>query len=227
MGSVITAAVAGVLLVLSILIICVEGVAFDRNFYRAEYEKLNTAVETGVTSEQLEEATDKLLGYIQEKEENLSFATEIDGAERQYFSEREQLHMWDVRKLNFNAVLFMRIALPLVLFLMVLSYLISGRSSLMFKSAFFGMLGALAALAIAAIFAAIDFNSFWTSFHWVFFTNDLWLLDPAESLMIRMFSETFFSDMVSRILMIFLPFVGAVTVLFGVLSRVLKKKWEK
>ena len=33
---------------------------------------------------------------------------------------------------------------------------------------------------LLALFAALDFNTFWTNFHRVFFTNDLWLLDSAH-----------------------------------------------
>ena len=36
-------------------------------------------------------------------------------------------------------------------------------------------------------------------FHEIFFTNDLWLFDPAEDYMIRMLPEGFFYDMALRI----------------------------
>ena len=53
------------------------------------------------------------------------------------------------------------------------------------------------------------FNTFWVNFHRLFFTNDLWMLDPANSRMIRMYQESFFFDMVTGILLLFLSiFIG-------------------
>lgn len=37
----------------------------------------------------------------------------------------------------------------------------------------------------------VDFNTAFTVFHEIFFTNDLWLFDPAEDYMIRMLPEGF------------------------------------
>ena len=45
----------------------------------------------------------------------------------------------------------------------------------------------------------VDFNTAFTVFHEIFFTNDLWLFDPAEDYMIRMLPEGFFYDMALRI----------------------------
>ena len=61
---------------------------------------------------------------------------------------------------------------------------------------------------VAGIFAGAlflsDFNKYFTLFHEIFFTNDLWLLDPRTDLLIRMLPEGFFFDMVVRIGSIFL-----------------------
>jgi len=57
-------------------------------------------------------------------------------------------------------------------------------------------------LIAAGIWALIDFNSLWIHFHLLFFHNDLWLLDPNTSVMINMFPEQFFNDMVVRIIVL-------------------------
>lgn len=54
-----------------------------------------------------------------------------------------------------------------------------------------------------SFWASIDFTNFWISFHELFFTNDLWLLNPMTDLMIQMFPETFFFDMVIQIIVVF------------------------
>lgn len=54
------------------------------------------------------------------------------------------------------------------------------------------------------VYAVIDFSRFWVLFHEIFFTNDLWLLDPNVSVMINMFPEEFFNGMVMRIILTFI-----------------------
>ena len=70
-------------------------------------------------------------------------------------------------------------------------------------------------LGVAAAFGglvAIDFNKYFVLFHEIFFNNDLWLLDPATDLLIRMLPEGFFFDMVIRIGVIF---IGSLLILWG------------
>lgn len=50
------------------------------------------------------------------------------------------------------------------------------------------------------IFVFLDFNLFWKIFHEVLFTNDLYLLDPRESFLIRMLPLNLFNDFVLIIL---------------------------
>lgn len=91
------------------------------------------------------------------------------------------------------------------------------------KTLFFSVLGVLAAFAVVGICAAADFTSFWVSFHHVFFRNDLWTFDPRTSLLIRMFEEKFFFDLVTRILIWFLAVCAGLLVL----SFILWKKGRK
>ena len=71
------------------------------------------------------------------------------------------------------------------------------------------------------IYAAIDFNSFWIQFHYLFFTNDLFFLDPNTEILINMVPEQFFFDLVMRII---LMFISSVIVLFGLLYYLNKKR---
>lgn len=56
-----------------------------------------------------------------------------------------------------------------------------------------------------------------------FFTNDLWLFDPATDYMIRMLPEGFFADMVLRIALTFVVLLLAIKGVF-VLWRVFSEK---
>ena len=87
---------------------------------------------------------------------------------------------------------------------------------------------AIAAVVIAGVLGLwimSDFTAFWTNFHRLFFSNDLWLLNPATDRMIQMFPEPFFFAMVSRIV---LAFAIVFLTLFGLslyyLKHVMKKQ---
>ena len=69
------------------------------------------------------------------------------------------------------------------------------------------------------LYGAADFTSFWTSFHQFFFDNDYWLLDPNVSIMINLYPENFFSDLVFRVIFWFLLILGASWVLIYRVKR--------
>ena len=54
-------------------------------------------------------------------------------------------------------------------------------------------------LALFGIWAAVDFGSAFTFFHHLLFTNDLWLLDPATDLLIRICPSGMFANLGLRI----------------------------
>jgi integral membrane protein (TIGR01906 family) len=56
-----------------------------------------------------------------------------------------------------------------------------------------------AAVAVLGFLLSRDFTAAFIRFHEIFFTNDLWLFDPAEDYMIRMLPEGLFSDFAVRI----------------------------
>ena len=87
--------------------------------------------------------------------------------------------------------------------------------------AFGVFLGVAVFLAIAF---AVDFTRCFTIFHEIFFTNDLWIFDPATDYMIRMLPEGFFADMVARIGGIFLGILAALFAVFFIWRRI---AWEK
>jgi len=52
----------------------------------------------------------------------------------------------------------------------------------------------LGLLAFFGLWAGIDFNGLFLTFHWVSFSNDLYFLDPSEDYLMMMFPEGFFVD---------------------------------
>lgn len=206
-----------VLAVLGILVLLIELCAFDPGFYVKEYRSHETAAYVGVTEEDLDTATQVLLDYLKDDRSDLDFVLDHEDGQRQYYNDREKLHMADVKDLNLAAEAFTWCGIAAGVALILLAFYFSPHGWRIWKTIFFSILGILAAFALLATFAASDFTSFWVSFHHVFFRNDLWTFDPRTSLLIRMFEESFFFDLVAKILVWFLSICAALLVVSRVL----------
>lgn len=69
------------------------------------------------------------------------------------------------------------------------------------KRLLLGMLISWLPVAACALYVLqADFGTLFTRFHLLAFTNDLWLLDPATDVMIRMLPQEFFEKMALRLL---------------------------
>ncbi len=65
----------------------------------------------------------------------------------------------------------------------------------------------------------IDFNKYFTIFHEIFFSNDLWLLDPDTSVLINMVPEVFFFQTAMIIIGVFVIMVIIILTLIEVFKR--------
>ena len=212
----ISSKIAGVLNVLGVIALCLLGSiefhAFNANYYKSEYLKLHTAESIGMSEEALFEATDALLDYLKGKREDIFCVQNIRGVDREVFDERETAHMVDVKNLYISAknVGIGMSIIGLISFLWMIYLVRSGKESAfeMRKDLASGFKQVLMSLGIIVagivVYAVIDFSRFWVLFHEIFFTNDLWLLDPNVSVMINMFPEEFFNGMVMRIILTFI-----------------------
>lgn len=193
------------------------GIYSDFGWYEKEYKKYEVTEALEMETEDVMEVTEEMMAYLRGNREDLIVWTEVDGEEREFFNAREKAHMVDVKNL-FLGGLKLRFGAMIVLALSIVGLILAKgdwrrilpKSFLIGIGLFLGLSGCL------GILIASDFNRYFFLFHEIFFDNDLWLLDPATDLMIRMLPEGFFFDMVIRIGGIF---VGALAVLsvFGTL----------
>ncbi len=216
--------VLGILLtmvfIVAVFFTCLEYCAFDRNFYQAEYQKLRRPQVIGIEEDELMRVTDKLLGYMKGEEDDLSIEAEIMGHHVDVFAKRDRDHMVDVRDLYLDWALYRWIMFGAVaLGILVIVLMMRREAPAALSKAYLGGT-AIMLLLIAAVGAwvALDFAGFWTNFHYIFFTNDLWQLSPETSVLIQMVPEQFFFDIVVRILLFF---AGALFAVAAVCAAVL------
>ena len=194
--------VAAVLLIVGVLYSILEGLMFDRRFFAAQYEKYGQAQVIGMSQEDLMRATDKLLLHMEGKSEDMVVIATVNGVQREVFNEQETVHMQDVNRLIVGFSTFRYIAFG-VAGAAVLSFFFVCKRRRMVQIC---KIVLTAGLCLAVVFgvlgfwAALDFSSFWTGFHHLLFTNDLWLMDPNTSIMINMFPAQFFSNFIMTFL---------------------------
>lgn len=220
-----------VFVALGIILVCLLGSiwanAFNRGFYAQEYHRLNTAESIGMSEEGLMEATNALLDYLTREREDIVVRTEVKGFEREVFNQRETDHMVDVLALYENAKLVIVLFFIIGLCFAFMDAMFVALKKLTFHEVVANLshgftqvtVGFAAIVSAIGLYAWMDFNSFWIQFHQLFFSNDLWLLDPRTSIMINMFPEEFFAKMVFRIIASFVISYGVIVLIVAFLKK--------
>lgn len=197
----------------------------DYRFYQKEYEKYQVTESLYMDMEDVMKVTSYMMDYLIGKEEVLSIETEVEGRTQDFFNEQDRLHMEDVKNLFLGGLKLRTVMLLLAAVLVLFLILTKAELKKMLTGAYFAALGVFAILIAGLLVSfAVDFTASFTVFHEIFFTNDLWMFDPAEDYMIRMLPEGFFYDMVMRIGAFF---VGGLMLLFAVMMAVRQKAFWK
>ena len=183
-----------------IIISSVYFVGFDRNIYQEQYKKLEIAQKTGLSEDELTRVTEFLLSYCEDKHDDFSLYIMRHGETVQAFEPREAQHMVDVKAL-FVTFRLIRNILIIPFVLMAMFFFAKNKRRDILKHMLYGLLSCVLFVIFLGIFVALDFNTFWTFFHKVFFNNDLWLLDPSVSLIINMFPMGFFMALCTKIIL--------------------------
>lgn len=195
-------AIATALLAVSIVVECalfsVHLLALDLGFYRTEWIRHGVPEATSMDMDELVRAGRALTDYFTKKAQTPQIQARIDGSSRPLYNETELTHLEDVKSL-FSAGFLVEEVLAVEMAGLLLYLVRSGnRRSVQRSFAAAGGLS-LGIAGVLAVAAGSDFTGWWTRFHLVTFTNDLWRLDPATDWLIRMFPEEFFYSAVKRI----------------------------
>ena len=208
------------ILPLSFLVIfmwSVIGVSQDRSFYDKQYQLNGTAEHIGIRHQDLMSVTDNLICYMTNQRPDLEMQYGVKGEIREIFDEREKLHMIDVLNLYMGVIhvaMGITAAIGAGLFYVIKKDGWTTAKATLNRKYLRSAIGLVIFCLVFGILIATNFQWFWTHFHYVFFTNDLWLLDPRVSIMINMFPLNFFYAMVTRIFIIFIIGCIAVKLIF-------------
>lgn len=207
------------------LLFVVHICSFDVNFYTNEHNKLklfgkSISEHIGISDDDLNNLTIFTLDYLNDKEESLDKKLIINGENREVYTSYEKEHMVDVKKLNLNSIKIMYICLLLSFVSLLLILFKYKNLTILFNSYKKTLLLFLVVFMFIGMWILIDFDSFWTNFHHVFFSgNDLWILDLRKDILIMIVPPEFFNHLVTKIVIMFIFVIVLVYFILKILSK--------
>ena len=209
--------------ILAVLMASLRLIINDRDYFLNIYTKLDMERRIGISPEDCADAMMAMVGYMEGARDSIQLEVTELGQQVAMFNQQEIDHMVDVRNL-YQGFCHIQTAGMLVL----AALLLAGIWGLWKKRPWaaglagswwlgLGLFGCIL-LGLGA-YAAVDFNAFWTSFHHVFFTNDLWLMDYATCRMIRICPLGLFSGIILRFTCLGLGLLALLSLFMAVLAR--------
>ncbi len=186
----------------------VQLMALNLEFYRSHWVRLGVPHDAGMDLQELSRGGKALMDYFVGNISSPQIETTVYGTPRLLYNELELRHLEDVRTLFAKGFRLQQILLASGLLSGLYLFLSSRLGSLAKPLMVAGFLG-IGLLLLLAVPAKADFGSWWTRFHLMAFTNDLWLLDPDTDWLIRIFPEGFFFSAIKKIGFTYMGFCAA------------------
>ena len=174
----------------ALLISFIDRLSGDKVWIKREYEKLDINDYTGMSTDEMCTVYLRMVDYMKGGTDELQTEVTVFGERTEMFGEREISHMNDVRKLWFGV-----------------------------ETAKYILFAFTAIAAALAVWAAVDFHSFWILFHAIFLDVPSSTFDPAESLMIRICVQQLFSDLILRIAVYTVSACAVISILAGIVCK--------
>ena len=166
--------------------------------YKHGFEKYNVSQTTGLSETELTKAARGLINYyFHSDEEFISLEVLKDGEPYELFNQREIAHLKDVKalvqlnsRLLIGTAIYIGVYAGMCLFWRKRKYWRNLAWGTAFGSSL--TLGMIVALGVGAMVGSFD--RLFLQFHFLAFTNKLWMLDPTRDYLIMLFPEGFWFD---------------------------------
>ena len=168
--------------------------------YDAGFKKYNISQVTGITLPELDKAAAGIVNYFNNNDEYLNVTIVKDGEPYKLYSEDEKqiIHMKDVK-----ALFRLDYAVLAGSFVFTVLYIGVMLSLKKYRGLGWGLLGGgvftVALMLILGVGILLGFDTLFTDFHLISFSNDFWMLDPNVDVLIMMFPDGFWFDIVAFI----------------------------
>lgn len=194
--------------IIILLMASISMQAFNINNYEKSQIKHDVSSVMNMPQSEITDATIVALAYTKGATQELVYHSET--LDQDIFSSQDKEHMVDVRDLY---GLLYNVILAMASIIMTISiYMMFNRRHIEVEelASTFNKTSVYFLVIVAAIvlFAVLNFEAFWTTFHKIFFDNDLWLMDPSKDALIQMMPEPLFANLVFKIVLNFFAFLG-------------------
>ena len=202
---------ATLILLFSVAFFTVSLILKDNDYIEQKYKELSVSEDMGIATPDLARATTALLDYMRGERADIKVEAKVYGETTVLFpQEKEIVHMAEVQTLWIGLRSFARYGAIGAAALLLLGFFLAehGKRRAILSGGMFwgcGIFGGV--FAFLGVWAVLDFNSFWTIFHFIIFPASLfqylsagatveamnelnWMLD-ANSKMVRMLMPIF------------------------------------
>jgi len=174
-------------------------VGTDAGLYHTLQMKAGVLATAGISESDLIRLDAALADYLSGDTNALNVSAVVFGRTQPAFNLKEQIHMEDCLKLfDLLRTVMTGTAVLGAAFIPCGVYLLGDRRKIRL-AAWLSPPAIVLPLGLLAVWAVADFNSAFNFFHKILFTNDLWLLNPATDLLIRICPASMFMSMGARI----------------------------
>jgi integral membrane protein (TIGR01906 family) len=164
-----------------------------QGLYEYGFDKYQISQVTGISNTQLDQVARQMVDYFNGKSPTPQLTVDSKAGRMQLYNEKELTHLEDVLKIVSLFHVMQIVSLILFLVLGIAVYLRMGINKIL-RGLEIGSIIAAAFTAVLIAWALIDFDDLFLLFHYVSFSNNLWILDPSKDYLIMMFPEGFFND---------------------------------
>lgn len=174
--------------------------ALDADRMQAKFELYSNPELSGLEAGQYASLAKSITGYLNHDRESAQLELIRFGEKQEAFSEKELLHLSDIRWLVDTAKLLRLLALGMAALGLAVFFVLRKLNPDLLKrvrpqKTLAGSLIAIFVLAVAlTAWALADFDSLFYLFHQILFRNDLWLLNPQKDLLIQLMPSAFFTS---------------------------------
>lgn len=182
-------------------------------FYQSQFDanEVYNDLNREIPKRDVNRAFREMLLYLRGDKNTLNIKVKADGTTSQFYTNREKLHLADVRNLFVSAYYLRKVLFAICCLLIVILIALSRHANHFIndfaKISRRTILAANIALILLTVVVSVDFDAAFTKFHQLLFNNDYWILDPNSDDLINLLPESFFIHISIVIVIIYLVFV--------------------
>ncbi len=191
-----------IFLPIAIFLIVLQTFAFNVEYYMSKFEEFEITEITKIDEANLKSITVNMIDYLKSDRDDLEMTSVINGRMEEVFGEREKSHMKDVKLLFDKGIIIRNVSVIISLASLLYLYF-KKKQNVIFSAILKSGIVSLGLTSLLIVLVNIDFFKYFTYFHEIFFTNDLWLLDPKTDVLIQMLPLEFFISISTRVVMWF------------------------